>query len=60
MDSTGKRTRRDCYLLSITFNVFIDKAIKKVTEKGKADVTIQRERIEIIRFSDDIEILVKK
>lgn len=43
------------YCLSVKFFlIYIKEAIKKVNEKGKSDVTVQREKIKVLEFANDI------
>lgn len=55
----GKYVKQSCSLSPILFNLYIEYAIKELKKKFKAKVTAHADRIQMLRFAEDIELLTE-
>jgi len=55
----GKGVRQGCCLSSLLFNLYVEEATKIVKEKFRAGITVQGERIKMLRFADDLVLLAE-
>lgn len=55
----NKGGRQGCTLTPIVFNAYIYEAIKKIKEGTNLGVKINGQRISMLRFTDDIALLVE-
>jgi len=54
-----KGVRQCCSLLPLIFNTYIEETLNEVSEKMDVGVTIQGEKVEMLRFADDIVVLAE-
>lgn len=55
----SKGVRQGCSLSPVLFNLYIQKAIDRVREEVKVGISVQGEKIDMIRFADDIAIITE-
>lgn len=54
-----KGVRQGCSLSPYLFNLYVQEAINKIREKGGVGINIHGEKIDMLRFADDIAVLAE-